>query len=196
MPVSKPIRTPRLAFLTIFTAALLGMTAIGATLPALPRYVTGPLGAGSVAVGVVIGAFSATALVGRPFGGRLADRVGRRPIVIGTLAAATPLVLLFLVLPAGVATPLLFLAGAVVVASFSVTVVLGQEYLPNRIGVASGVTLGLAIGLGGLGAPLLGLLADAHGLETTLLVAALLPLLGVAAALTLPRDRRAAAMAA
>jgi MFS transporter, FSR family, fosmidomycin resistance protein len=67
---------------------------------------------------------------------------------------------------------------------------MGQEYLPNRIGIASGVTLGLAIGLGGLGAPLLGLLADAEGLETMLVVAGLLPLIGVAAALTLPRERR------
>ena len=110
-------------------------------------------------------------------------------------ALATPLVLLFLAAPAALATPLLFVTGAAVIASFSITVVMGQEYLPNRIGVASGVTLGLAIGLGGLGAPLLGLLADAHGLEATLLVAGLLPLVGVAATLTLPRERRGAAAA-
>ena len=83
-----------------------------------------------------------------------------------------------------------------VISSFSVTVVMGQEYLPNRIGVASGVTLGLAIGLGGLGAPLLGLLADAHGLDTALLLAGFLPLFGVAATLTLPRERRRAAVTA
>jgi FSR family fosmidomycin resistance protein-like MFS transporter len=133
-------------------------------------------------------------LVGGAFGtlvgGRLADRVGRRPVVLGSLALATPLTLLFLAVPAAAAMPLLFVTGAAVIASFSVTVVLGQEYLPNRIGIASGVTLGLAIGLGGLGAPLLGLLADAEGLETMLVVAGLLPLVGVAAALTLPRERR------
>jgi FSR family fosmidomycin resistance protein-like MFS transporter len=78
-----------------------------------------------------------------------------------------------------------------VISSFSVTVVMGQEFLPNRIGVASGVTLGLAIGLGGLAAPLLGLLADAHGIENALLLAGLVPLLGVAAALTLPGARSA-----
>jgi FSR family fosmidomycin resistance protein-like MFS transporter len=139
-------------------------------------------------------------LVGGAFGtlvgGRLADRLGRRPVVIGSLVLSTPIVLAFLVLPAAAATPLLFLAGAAVIASFSVTVVMGQEYLPSRIGIASGVTLGLAIGLGGLVAPLLGLLADARGLETMFVLAALMPLVGVAATLTLPRERRRAAVTA
>ena len=57
------------------------------------------------------------------------------------------------------------LAGAATIATFAVTIVMGQEYLPGRIGVASGVTIGLSIGLGGIGAPLLGLVADAHGLR-------------------------------
>ena len=56
------------------------------------------------------------------------------------------------------------LAGAATIATFAVTIVMGQEYLPGRLGVAAGVTIGLSIGLGGVGAPLLGLLADAHGL--------------------------------
>ena len=133
--------------------------------------------------------FLAGGAFGTLAGGRLADRVGRRLVVIGSLTVATPLVLLFLALPAAAATPLLFVIGAAVISSFSVTVVMGQEYLPNRIGIASGVTLGLAIGLGGLAAPLLGLLADANGLETALLVAGLMPLVGVAATLTLPRER-------
>ena len=139
--------------------------------------------------------FLAGGACGTLLGGRLADRIGRRPVVVGSLLLAAPLVAIFLLLPAAAATPLLFVVGAAVVASFSVTVVMGQEYLPNRIGIASGVTLGLAIGLGGLAAPLLGALADAHGLETALAVAGALPLIGVAATLTLPRDRRLPATA-
>ena len=135
--------------------------------------------------------------VGTLVGGRLADRIGRRPVVIGSLTLASPLVVLFLAAPAALATPLLFVIGAAVISSFAVTVVMGQEYLPGRIGVASGVTLGLAIGLGGIGAPLLGLLADAQGLEVALLVAGMLPLIGVAATLTLPGEgARAPARAA
>ena len=161
----------------------------------VPLYFVDVLGRSATTGNTALVAFLAGGAAGTLLGGRLADRIGRRPVVIGSLALATPLVLLFLTAPAALATPLLFVTGAAVIASFSITVVMGQEYLPNRIGVASGVTLGLAIGLGGLGAPLLGLLADAHGLEATLLVAGLLPLVGVAATLTLPRERRGAAAA-
>ena len=69
-----------MAFLGVFSATLLCFLAIGAVLPILPRYVTDELGAGNVAVGVVVGAFAISALVGRPIGGRLADRHGRKTI--------------------------------------------------------------------------------------------------------------------
>jgi FSR family fosmidomycin resistance protein-like MFS transporter len=64
---------------------------------------------------------------------------------------------------------------------------MGQEYLPGRLGVSAGVTIGLSIGLGGVGAPLLGLLADADGLRAVFEVIAVLPLLALALALALPR---------
>ena len=63
--------------------------------------------------------------------------------------------------------------------SFSVTVVMGQEYLPRRLGLASGVTLGAAIGLGGVAAALLGVLADAAGLSAVMWTIALLPIPGL-----------------
>jgi MFS transporter, FSR family, fosmidomycin resistance protein len=82
---------------------------------------------------------------------------------------------------------LLVLVGAVTVGTFGITVVMGQEYLPGRIGLAAGITMGLSIGLGGIGAPLLGLIADTRGLHLTMLVIAVLPVLGFLLALTLPR---------
>jgi MFS family permease len=78
----------RSAFAGVFGATLLCFLAVGAVLPVLPRYVTGPLGAGDVAVGIVTGAFAATAVIGRPIGGRLADRRGRRLIVVAGLLLA------------------------------------------------------------------------------------------------------------
>ncbi|MEA2288901.1 MAG: transporter, family, fosmidomycin resistance protein, partial [Solirubrobacteraceae bacterium] len=67
-------------------------------------------------------------------------------------------------------------------------------YLPNRLGIASGVTLGLSIGLGGVGAALLGVVADASSLRTALQIVALLPLPALALAMTLPeRPRQSAA---
>ena len=79
------------------------------------------------------------------------------------------------------------LVGAVTVGTFGITVVMGQEYLPGRIGLAAGVTMGLSIGLGGVGAPLLGFLADKAGLSVTMLVIAALPVLGLILSFTLPR---------
>jgi FSR family fosmidomycin resistance protein-like MFS transporter len=70
---------------------------------------------------------------------------------------------------------------------------MGQEYLPGRLGVAAGVTIGLSIGLGGVGAPLLGVLADAHGLRAVFETIAVLPLLALVLVLALPRRAPAAA---
>ncbi len=126
--------------------------------------------------------------VGTALGGPLADRVGRRRVVLSSLAVLPPLIFAFHASGQALATVLLVFTGAATVATFSVTVVMGQEYLPNRIGVASGVTLGLAIGLGGVGASLLGLVADRWGLDTTMYVVAFLPLIGLTGALFLPAD--------
>ena len=63
---------------------------------------------------------------------------------------------------------------------------MGQEYLPGREGIAGGVTMGLAIGLGGAGVPLLGLLADRWGVASVFGPLAALPLLAAALVLTLP----------
>ncbi len=68
------------SFLGVFSATLLCFLAIGAVLPILPRYVTEELNAGDVAVGIVVGIFAITALIGRPIGGRLADRRGRKTV--------------------------------------------------------------------------------------------------------------------
>ncbi|MEZ5076135.1 MAG: MFS transporter [Solirubrobacterales bacterium] len=85
---ASPSRHPRstLSFAGIFAVTFCCLTAVGAVLPVLPRYVHGPLGAGDVAVGVVIGAYAATGLLLRPVAGRLADTRGRRvTMLLGAL---------------------------------------------------------------------------------------------------------------
>jgi len=124
--------------------------------------------------------------LGTLLGGRLADRIGRRPVLIGAMLLIVPPALALVTLDAAVAIPLLFVLGLVTVGTFSVTVVMGQEYLPSQIGVASGIIFGISGGLGALGAPLLGIVGDSYGIRTTLLVIGLLPLVGAAAAFTLP----------
>lgn len=68
----------------------------------------------------------------------------------------------------------------------SVQVVLGQEYLPKRVGTASGMTLGLAVSVGGMAAPLLGRLADARGLSVVLLALLGVQVVALALATALP----------
>jgi FSR family fosmidomycin resistance protein-like MFS transporter len=120
-------------------------------------------------------------------GGRLVDRIGRRRVLVGSIVAQIPLLFGFILAPAGiVAACLLAAIGFVTVMSFSVSVVMGQEYLPRRIGIASGFTLGLAIGMGGIAAALLGVLADHSGLETVMWVIVAAPIANLAIASTLP----------
>jgi FSR family fosmidomycin resistance protein-like MFS transporter len=83
------------------------------------------------------------------------------------------------------------LAGSATIATFAVTIVMGQEMLPARLGVASGVTIGLSIGLGGVGAPLLGVFADANGLRSMFELLLAFPLAALLVTLLLPaRPRR------
>ena len=119
--------------------------------------------------------------------GPLADRFGRRAIVGASMLVLPLLIYVFTLFGPFLGMVLLALVGAVTVGTFGVTVVMGQEYLPGRIGLAAGITMGLSIGLGGFGAPLLGLLADRAGLHVTMLVIAALPALGLLLAFTLPR---------
>lgn len=129
--------------------------------------------------------------IGTLIGGRVADRVGKRLVIMVSLAVTTPLILAFLLVGPVAGVVILAVTGFFMVGTFAVTVVLGQEYLPQRIGLASGVTLGAAIGFGGLVAWLLGLLADSTGLVPVLLVTAALPLPGLFFTVLLPPGREA-----
>ena len=119
-------------------------------------------------------------------GGRLADRYGRRRVLVGSLLPLGPLILVSLATPGPAVLLPLALTGAFSIASYSVAVVMGQEYLPGREGIAGGVTMGLAIGLGGAGVPVLGLVADRWGVASVFGPLAVLPVLAAALVLTLP----------
>ena len=138
---------------------------------------------GNAALAVMLFAGAVGTLVMGP----LADRFGRRTVVGVSMLLLPPLIFCFTLSGPLLGMVLLALVGALTVGTFGVTVVMGQEFLPGRIGLAAGITMGLSIGLGGVGAPLLGFIADRAGLSTTMLVIAALPVLGVLLALTLPR---------
>ena len=121
--------------------------------------------------------------------GPLADRFGRRPVLLASVLATGPLVLLFVLVGGIPGTIALALTGVCVVGTFGVTMVMGQEYLPRHIGTASGLVIGLSVGLGGVAAVGLGRLADLTSLRTALLVAAAAPMLATALAFMLPSAR-------
>jgi FSR family fosmidomycin resistance protein-like MFS transporter len=146
-----------------------------------------PKGRASLALTVMLLAGAAATLAG----GRLADRYGRRAVLVFSLLPVAPLVLLFRSAPDAALLVCLALIGAGTVATYSVAVVMGQEYLPGREGIAGGVTMGLAIGAGGAGVPLLGVVADHAGVAAVFPLLAALPLLAAGLALSLP-DARAA----
>ena len=109
--------------------------------------------------------------IGMFFGGRLADHFGFRRIVRIALVAVFPLVFLMLMTNnVWIATIFIMLSAGAGSFAHSPSVALGQKYLPNRIGLASGVTMGLAFCMGGVFSPLLGRIGDNYGLTVTLYV--------------------------
>jgi MFS transporter, FSR family, fosmidomycin resistance protein len=128
--------------------------------------------------------------------GPIADRLGRRPVVIVSMAATGPLILAY-VLAGGVAGAFaLALVGVCVISTFGVTMVMSQEYLPRRIGMASGLSIGLSIGLGGVAAVCLGAIADSIDLRSAMYGAAAAPLAGLVLAVLLPSTRARRRLAA
>jgi FSR family fosmidomycin resistance protein-like MFS transporter len=121
--------------------------------------------------------------------GPAADRFGRRPVLVLSLVAAAPLIFVFVAVGGVVGAVALALTGVSVVGTFGLTMVMAQEYLPRHIGMASGLSIGFSIGLGGVAAVALGAVADAIDLRTALYVCAAAPLAGLALTLLLPSTR-------
>jgi FSR family fosmidomycin resistance protein-like MFS transporter len=121
--------------------------------------------------------------------GPLADRFGRRPVLIASSAATAPLILVFVIVGGVPGAIALAGVGISVIATFGVTMVMSQEYLPRHIGVASGLSIGLSIGLGGVGAVVLGAVADSVDLRVALYTAAAAAFIALVLAALLPSAR-------
>lgn len=126
--------------------------------------------------------FLGSAAFGTVVGGAIGDRFGRKSVIWVSILGVLPFTL---VLPhvslfwAGVLTVPI---GAILASAFPAIVVYGQELLPARVGMVAGMFFGLAFGLGGVGAALLGQLADATSIRTVFIVCSVLPLIGLLAA--------------
>jgi FSR family fosmidomycin resistance protein-like MFS transporter len=127
--------------------------------------------------------------LGTVLAGPAADRFGRRPVLLASLVATGPLVFVFVAVGGTIGAIALAGVGICVIGTFGVTMVMSQEYLPRHIGVASGLSIGLSIGLGGVAAVALGALADTVDLRAALYVCAAAPVAGLALAALLPSSR-------
>ncbi len=133
-------------------------------------------------------AFLVAGAFGTFFGGPLSDRFGKKNIIAFSMLATIPFSALIPYLPSYMAFLFLLAAGFILMTSFSVTVVYAQELIPGKIGMMSGLTVGLAFGMGAIGSVGLGSIADFTGLPTMIGLLGLLPIIGLTSYL-LPSDK-------
>ncbi|KMJ59538.1 Fosmidomycin resistance protein [Bacillus sp. LL01] len=138
---------------------------------------------------IYIFVFLGAGAVGTFFGGPLADRFGKRMVISLSMLGSAPLALLLPFVGATFAYVLVAIIGFIILSSFSVTVVYAQELVPGRIGLVSGLIVGLAFGMGAVGSVALGVLADWIGLTNTIIFTACLPLIGLLT-FFLPTDQK------
>lgn len=120
-------------------------------------------------------------------GGKISDIFGYRKIIrLSFLILLPTIILLAMAKNIFLAAILILPLGAAISFSYSPMVVLGQKYLPNRVGLASGVTLGLAISIGGIFAPILGIIANNFGLNFTIFVLGIISIIPLIISQKLP----------
>lgn len=142
---------------------------------------------------VMLAVMTALGATSTYIGGRMADRFGFRKIIIFGSFLSVPMILLVglstNVIPAIIAVLLLGLTSDLIQ---SPSVALGQNYLPNHVGLASGITLGLAVSVGGIASPVLGWIGDQHGLAVVIMTLAAVGGLIALFSLFIPKENRKA----
>lgn len=134
-------------------------------------------------------AFLVAGALGTLFGGPLADRFGRKNIILYSFIISTPLAIIMPFVSHIFAFVLLLLIGFVIMTSFSVTVIFAQELFPGKVGTMAGLTVGFAFGMGAVGSVALGAIADNIGILMMIKLVNFLPILGLLAYF-LPSDQK------
>lgn len=132
-------------------------------------------------------AFLAAGALGTFFGGPLADRFGRKNVILYSFVCSMPLTMFMPYVSPIIAFILLLLIGFIIMTSFSVTVIFAQELFPGKVGTMAGLTVGFAFGMGAVGSVALGAIADSLGIIMMIKLVNLLPILGIIAC-CLPSD--------
>jgi len=157
----------------------------------VPLFLVEARGASPAASNVMTSILLAAAAAGTLLGGIVAHRYGRRVVLLAPQLILVPAIALLPSLSYAAMIPVVVLIGIAVNANVSVALVLAQEYLPAHMGLATGLTIGLCGGIGGLIVAALGLLGDAAGLSSVLYAIAAMPLLVAVLAARLPQPAAA-----
>jgi len=149
----------------------------------IPLYWIAVLGQSQELSSLMITVHSGVGAVATFFGGRLADRFGFRRIIVVSYCLLGPLMLAFIFTSnIIIATLLVVLVSMSVSIVYSPVIALGQGYLPNRLGLASGISLGVVVSFGGITSPLIGLAGDHYGLPVSMAIICAVAFLGAPAA--------------
>ncbi len=144
----------------------------------IPFYYIDYLKGSPLYAGKLVSTFLMAGVIGTLIGAPLADRWGHKKFVSVTMLLMFPLLLLFYNTKGPFVFIFLGIAGMVLISTFSVTVVMAQALIPHHLGMAAGLMVGFAIGTGGIGVTLLGMIADHWGVPVALKTIFVLPLIG------------------
>lgn len=134
--------------------------------------------------------FLGAVAAGTFFGGPIGDKIGRKAVIWFSILGVAPFTLLMPHVDLFWTSVLSVVIGFILASAFSAIVVYAQELVPGNVGMIAGIFFGLMFGFGGIGAALLGHLADIHGIEYVYYLCSFLPLFGVLA-IFLPRTKKA-----
>lgn len=151
----------------------------------IPFYYINTLQGDAITAARLVFAFLFGGVAGTVLGGIIADRIGYKHFFCLSMLLTVPLLFLFIYSTGIWVFVSIFLVGLVLLSSSSVTIVMGQMMLQNRLGMASGLMLGFVIGVGGIGTGLLGPVADKWGINAVINLMPLMPLIGLVPALIL-----------
>lgn len=185
-PRSKPAPIMLLPLVILLTYIFLRSTIQNGLMSYIPLYYVNYLGGDAAYASYMVSMFLLAGAVGTFLGGAASDRFGRKFMLAVSMTILVPLIILY---PhtSGLGTlVLLAVTGLVLVSTFAVTIVLAQDMMPRYVGMASGLTIGFSIGLGGVGVTILGWVADHWSLPLVFDVLSVLPLAGLVLALALP----------
>jgi FSR family fosmidomycin resistance protein-like MFS transporter len=169
-------------FLVIATVVMRSWMQLG-LMTYIPFYFIEHLKGDPLYSGKLVTAFLLGGVAGTIFGSMLADRWGHKEYLVYSLLATSLLTPLILLATGPWLFVVLILVGMALISTFTVTIVMAQRLLPHRLGVASGLMVGFAIGAGGFGVTLLGVVADHFGVAAALKSILILPLMGLGFAL-------------